>query len=49
MLAHDPWAMMGAAAVGVVGAATAEFIARSRVMRRQVALTELTPAPALNG
>jgi hypothetical protein len=49
MLAHDPWAMMGAAAAGVVGAATAEFIARSRQMRRQVALTELTPAPALNG
>jgi Rhomboid-like protein len=49
MLAHDPSAMLGAAAVGLVGAATAAYFSRSRVMRRQVALTEMSPAPALNG
>jgi hypothetical protein len=49
MLAHDPRSMLGAASVGVMGAATAQLIARSRMTRRRPALAELPPEPVLNG
>jgi hypothetical protein len=48
MLAHDPWSMLGAGTVGVVGAVTAEWVTRMRAIRRQLAVAALTPEPALN-
>jgi len=47
MLAHDTWPMVGAGAVGVVGAAAAALFTRSRAVRHPVA--ELAPAPAVAG
>jgi hypothetical protein len=49
MLAHGSWSMLGAAAVGAVGALAAELIARSRMTRRRLALDALAPEPVLNG
>jgi hypothetical protein len=49
MLAHGTWSTIGAAVAGVLGAAATELITRSRATRGQSALSELTPAPALNG
>jgi hypothetical protein len=49
LLVHGDWSMWGAAAVGALGAATAELITRTRTARRQVAVVEPAPAPALNG
>jgi hypothetical protein len=49
MLAHGTWPALGAAAVGVVGAATAEWVARMRAARRRLAVAALEPEPALNG
>ena len=46
LLAHGAWSMWGAAAVGVLGAVTAELIARSRKPR--LALDEFMPELALN-
>jgi hypothetical protein len=48
MLAHGSWSMLGAAAVGAVGALVAELIARSRTARRRLELAALAPEPALN-
>ena len=49
VLAHGTWSMLGAASVGAVGAVAAELIARSRMMRRRLAVAALAPEPALNG
>ena len=49
VLAHGAWSMLGAASVGAVGAVAAELIARSRMMRRRLAVAALAPEPALNG
>jgi hypothetical protein len=48
MLAHGAWSMLGAGIVGVVGAVAAEWIARSRIARRRLALAALPPEPVLN-
>jgi hypothetical protein len=49
LMAHGSWSTVAAAVVGVVGAATAEYIARSRPSRRGVDLTAFSAEPALNG
>jgi len=46
MLAHGAWSMLGAGAVGVVGAAVAELLARLQVTRRRMA-PAFAPEPAL--
>ena len=48
LLAHGAWSMWGAAAVGALGAVTAELITHSRTVRRRAGLPELAPEPALN-
>ncbi|MGA9488913.1 MAG: hypothetical protein WBV80_01495, partial [Mycobacterium sp.] len=48
MLAHGTWSMLGAAAVGALGAVAAEWLSRSRETRRQPELATLSPEPALN-
>jgi hypothetical protein len=48
LLAHGAWSTWGAAAVGALGAVTAELITHSRTVRRRVGLPELAPEPALN-
>jgi hypothetical protein len=47
MMAHGEWTSLSAAAVGVVGAATAVVFARSRMVRRSPPVA--APEPALNG
>jgi hypothetical protein len=47
LLAHGAWSMLGAFAVGVVGASVAVLFARPRVMRQPVA--GLAPEPAVTG
>jgi hypothetical protein len=47
LLAHGAWSTVGAAAVGVVGAVSAELLTRSRAARRRP-VPELAPEPALN-
>jgi hypothetical protein len=49
MLAHGAWSMLVAALVGAVGALLAKRFARSRAVRRQLALAALPPEPVLNG